>query len=185
MNEDFREVFSAIDEVPWPNLTHAYGPAIDIPHLIRALTSPDLKVRNESWYELHENLWHQGTIYQATAHAVPIFMRLLENPSTAGKYEILAYLALLFTGRSYWDVHKDLEISRSIGSRPDLEPQLERELQWVAATKRAVIEGRDQYLSLLKQGDPGTKVAAAYLLGVIGAVDIDALEAITEAAESA
>jgi hypothetical protein len=63
MNGDFQRVFSAIDQVPWSEVVHAYGPATDIPDLIRALTSPDVKTRSDSWYELHGNLWHQGTIY--------------------------------------------------------------------------------------------------------------------------
>jgi hypothetical protein len=184
MNEDFQEVFSATDNVSWGKIHDAYGPATDVPDLIRALTSRDAKIRNDAWYQLHGNLWHQGTIYEATAHAVPIFLLLLEHPLTIGKPEILVYLALLFAGRSYWDVHKHLKVSGQMVNQPDFKQQLQRELHWVEATKEAISRGKEQYVRLLTEADPGTRIAAAYLLGVIGAIDVDTLEEITRAAES-
>ena len=184
MSGDFHEVFSAVDQIPWAKLVHAYGPATDVPALIRALTSHDAKVRNDSWYELRGNLWHQGTIYEATAYAVPIFLRLLEHPLTIDKQEIPVYLALLYSGRSYWDVHQHLEMSGPIVNKPDFKQQLERELQWVAATKESISKGKEQYLSLLNKADTRTRIAAAYLLGLVGPDDIDTLEDIARAAES-
>ena len=50
-------------------LHHAYGPAEDVPNQLRALISHDEKQRDEALYALHGNIWHQGTIYEATSHA--------------------------------------------------------------------------------------------------------------------
>jgi hypothetical protein len=46
------------------------------------------------------------------------------------------------------------------------------------ATKDAVVKGRETYLVILAGDNSGVKVAAAYLLGLIGASDFDTLEEI-------
>jgi len=74
-----QRLLSVINKVPWSKIEHAYGPAIDVPDLVCALISSDTKIRNDAWYKLHGNLWHQGTIYEATAYAVPIFLELLSR----------------------------------------------------------------------------------------------------------
>jgi hypothetical protein len=183
VNEDFERVFSAIDRVPWSKIEHAYGPATDVPDLIRALTSQDEKVRNQAWSELHGNLWHQGTIYEATAHVVPVFLELLERPKALGKNEVLVFLALLFTGTSYWDVHQHLTIAQAEVGRPGFQEKLKAELGWVEATKSAVVKGREIYVGLLQKGDSGARIASAFLLGLIGASDFDTLEEIIKAGE--
>jgi hypothetical protein len=79
MTTDLDGVFRRLDDVPWAQLHHAYGSAADVPKLIRALISPDAKTRSDAWYELHGNLWHQGTIYEATGHVVPTLLGLLRR----------------------------------------------------------------------------------------------------------
>lgn len=59
------------DDVDWSALRHAYGPATDLPDLIRAAGSVDADARNRAIYELWGTVWHQGTVYQATPAAVP------------------------------------------------------------------------------------------------------------------
>jgi hypothetical protein len=56
-----------LDSVDWKNLGHAYGEASDVPDLIRALASPAKKSREDAWHHLYSNVWHQGTVYEATA----------------------------------------------------------------------------------------------------------------------
>jgi hypothetical protein len=55
---------------------------------------------------------------------------------------------------------------------------LEQELAWVQATKDGVVKGRETYLGILEGDNSGVKIAAAYLLGLIGASDFDTLEEI-------
>src|ERR1700693_3000677 len=76
MNDDLEKFFSAIDSVPWPRIEHAFGPATDVPDLIRGLTSPDVNVQNDAW----SKLWHQGTIYEATSYAVPVSWSCSSSP---------------------------------------------------------------------------------------------------------
>ncbi|GAA4953690.1 HEAT repeat domain-containing protein [Actinoplanes utahensis] len=88
-----------LDEVPWAELTHAYGSAADVPEQIRALGSPDPAVRKQAYHDSYGNIFHQGTRYQATAFAVPFLIELLADPSTpdrAGLLDLLAALAVSY-----------------------------------------------------------------------------------------
>lgn len=171
MKKTVTEALSGLDAVPWSNLRHAFGPAIDIPELIRALPSPDGSVRDKTWHTLYGNLWHQGTIYEATTYAIPFLIRLLEVQAVPDKQRILIYLAMLFTGRSYWSVHKSVSILKDEISKPGFDERLKAELEWVAATKAAVNAGRDIYVQQLHEVAIEPKIAAAYLLGLIGEGD--------------
>lgn len=59
-----------LDDVPWSALTHAYGSAEDVPDLLRALGAPDADTRECAWHDLHGSIWRQGSIYEATSHAL-------------------------------------------------------------------------------------------------------------------
>jgi hypothetical protein len=41
-------VLQGLDVVPWADLEHASGSAVDVPDLLRKLLDPDPKVRNET-----------------------------------------------------------------------------------------------------------------------------------------
>ncbi|MEU8800915.1 hypothetical protein [Spirillospora sp. NPDC048819] len=60
-----------LSSVDWSALTHAYGPADDVPELIHALYLEDEEQVEEALYELFGNVHHQGTVYPATVEAVP------------------------------------------------------------------------------------------------------------------
>ncbi|MFE2458044.1 HEAT repeat domain-containing protein [Streptomyces sp. NPDC059402] len=63
-----------LDAVPWKSLRHAYGPAEDVPELIRALYQDDETAAAEAMHELYGNIHHQGTVYPASAPAVPFLV---------------------------------------------------------------------------------------------------------------
>ncbi|MFG3256728.1 hypothetical protein [Streptomyces sp. NPDC048172] len=72
-----------IDALDWAALEHAYGPADDIPGLLRALASAEAEAeaRDEALDTLFSSLCHQGSVYSATAAAVPFLARLaLDGP---------------------------------------------------------------------------------------------------------
>jgi hypothetical protein len=178
MNQGSEKMLVGLNDVPWAKIKHDYGPAVDVPDLIRALVSSDVEVRGTAWYDLHGNLWHQGTIYEATAYAVPFFLQLLKSEVVPNRHEILIYLARLFLGRSYWDVHKQLTSSLHEAAKPQFAETLRTELSWVDATKQAIRTGKETYLQLLQAKDIGSRIAAAYLLGLIGESENEVLEAI-------
>jgi hypothetical protein len=70
-------------------------------------------------------------------------------------------------------------------AKPEFQQELRSELSWVRATKDAIVDGKDSYLQLLQDPDPGSKIASAYLLGIIGASDFDTLQQVLKAAAPA
>lgn len=91
-------MLNGLDEVNWAGLAHAYGPATDVPGQIRDLLSPDENVRQRALWALHGNIYHQGTIYQATAHAVPFLLEVLEAPECRVPAELLVLLTGIVNG---------------------------------------------------------------------------------------
>jgi hypothetical protein len=79
----------------------------------------------------------------------------------------LAYWAIL------WDVHLHTALLQPEVRKPGFQQRLEQELAWVQATKHAVVKARETYLGILEGDNSGVKIAAAYLLGLIGASDFD------------
>jgi len=69
-------VLVGLADIPWGDLSHAYGPAGDVPGLLRAIASGDAKAAGDAVLELFGNIWHQGTVYQATPCAVPFLARM-------------------------------------------------------------------------------------------------------------
>jgi HEAT repeats len=84
--------FEAVD---WAGLTHAYGGAEDVPVLIRSLVSPDPGERSQALGELFGSICHQGTVYPASAPAVPFLARaaVAAPGSRAGIGLLLAAMA--------------------------------------------------------------------------------------------
>lgn len=69
--------FSAdLDAQPWAGYQHAYGSAADVPDCLRALAGDDEDEASEALSELYGSILHQGSVYEATARAVPYLGRL-------------------------------------------------------------------------------------------------------------
>ncbi|MFE4998773.1 HEAT repeat domain-containing protein [Streptomyces mirabilis] len=68
-----------LNEVDWAALEHAYGPAGDVPEMIRVLYAeefPETERGENVGEELVNNLNHQGSLYPATLEAVPFLAHL-------------------------------------------------------------------------------------------------------------
>lgn len=156
-----------LDKVEWGKLHHAYGSAEDVPILLRSLTSHSEEVRQEAWGDLHGNLWHQGTIYEATAHAVPFLIRLACGPDVPDRHQILSYLGLIVRGSSFWDVHQHLSHHETDKKRPGFPEELQRELGWVRDVRQAVRQGAPHYAGLLADPEPRVRATAGYLLALL------------------
>ncbi|WP_406098558.1 hypothetical protein [Streptomyces sp. NBC_01013] len=72
-------MLEGIDDIDWAALEHAYGPADDVPALLRAAGSTDARDRDEAVDELYTSLCHQGSVYSATAPAVHFVARLARD----------------------------------------------------------------------------------------------------------
>lgn len=66
-----------LDAVDWAGLRQAGGTAEAVPDDLRQLTSADPDRREEALTSLSGSIYHQGTLYSATAAATPFLVRLL------------------------------------------------------------------------------------------------------------
>ncbi|ADG87769.1 HEAT repeat domain-containing protein [Thermobispora bispora] len=92
------DVLAGLDEIPWEELRHCYGPAGDVPGQLRALRSPDPVERERALWHLYGNIYHQGGRYEAAAYAVPFLARLALDPGTEQRAEIVVLLGALAIG---------------------------------------------------------------------------------------
>ncbi len=157
-------MLEGLDQVDWKRLSHAYGSAEDVPDLLRALMSPDSAVREAAIGELHGNIYHQGTVYEATAYAAPFLLELLEAPEVAGKAELLFLVHSIATGSSYLAVHGEMDHYRKERHTAAFQEQFRQEQGWASAARHAVWDGIPTYLRLLETPEIATRSMAAYLL---------------------
>lgn len=69
----------ALDDPRWGELRHCYGPAEDIPDLLRQLAAaPGPQANNwaDPWFTLWSSLCHQDDVYPASYAAVPHLVRI-------------------------------------------------------------------------------------------------------------
>lgn len=153
------EAVDDLDRIPWKDLTHAYGSADDVPDLLRALrtASPDLQGEESPLWQLFGNIWHQGTIYEATAYAVPFLIEIAANARTPDRPGVLALLGEIAKGSSYRDVHGDLL------DEVDFEEKRGRELGWVEDAHAAVARGFAVLVGITRERSD-VRFAAAHVL---------------------
>jgi hypothetical protein len=98
MTNEHASAHSELDSVDWAATWHAFGPATDIPEHLAALGATDARVRAEALESLYEKLRHQGTLYQATAVAVPFLLRLAADPTLPNRAKVVGLVAHLAVG---------------------------------------------------------------------------------------
>lgn len=133
-----------LNKINWLQLHHAYGEASDVPILIRSLLSQDKDEREKTLRELFGNIWHQGTIWEASSYAVPFLYELLKLPETPDKLSVAFLLANLATGtHSYYGVlenNKQEETWRRILAKEakNLEDEVAKTIKHEEATRSAI-----------------------------------------------
>lgn len=156
-----------LDEIPWCQLSHAYGTAEDVPVLLRELqtASPKLKGEEHPIWHLFGNIWHQGTVYEATSYAVPFLIRLARDPQTPDRISVLNLLEAIARGTSYHAVHegilKYLDGSRFDQAECDRKKTLE--LEWVSKAHAAVLAGFEIFVEITRD-ESDVRYAAAHVL---------------------
>lgn len=150
--------------INWSDLSHAYGSAEDVPQLLRDLTSPDEQLRRRSRGTLYTNIYHQGTVYQASAYAVPFLLELLQEETLPERDELLVLLAYLAQGNTYHRQHWHF-YAEERKQDPTIHAELEEGMFWVEKTYEAVSAGLPLYFSLLEDPSPKLRMAALRLLG--------------------
>ena len=89
---------SQLSSVDWGVLTHAYGPAEDVPDQLRNLANDDPQLREQARDAMRSNVYHQGNRYTATAHTIPFVLGLLADSGTPERAELLELFLSLALG---------------------------------------------------------------------------------------
>ena len=157
-----------LDTVNWGALSHAFGPADNVPGLLRGLISEDADVRWAAYDKLTNTVWHQGTVYSVSAHVVPFLIAMLRSPNTPDKRLPAVLLAMLADGSSGLEVHATGDSPIAARMRAwlveegrDLEAELAQEREWVEETRLAVGEAVPLLLPFLSDEEAGVREAIA------------------------
>ncbi|MFJ2872338.1 hypothetical protein [Streptomyces sp. NPDC087298] len=172
---DLTRFLADVDAQPWADLQHAYGSAADVPGFLRALAGESEDAASEAVSELYGTILHQGSVYGATARAVPYLAQL----AGAGyrTEDLLVLLGGIAEGGAD-DGDGDEAACRAavVGQLPLLlatvdaeDPGLRRAAVWAAAMTGAA----EKALPVLRlrgetETDPGVR---AELLGALARLD--------------
>lgn len=129
-----------VGEVDWAALEHAYGAAADVPGLVRTAVGRDDDAAARALGELEARITHQGTLYSASAAAVPVLIRLACSRRTRRRPQLLRQLALIAEG--------------SATSQAVLDD-----------VRRALAAGAERLLKLHSDPDAPVRRTAAYVVG--------------------
>lgn len=161
-----------IDSIDWSVLTHAHGAASDVPGLLRAALSPNEDDREFAFELLHETIWHQGTVYQASAYVIPYLFNMLDCSETPDKAAVAFLIASLADGHSYLEVHAVGDINQETIWRKllaengrELEAEVAKELAWVKAARDAVGKRLSLLYPYLGDKDETVRWTMARVLG--------------------
>jgi hypothetical protein len=80
----------------WGAVEHAYGPASDVPDMLEALVSPDADARGSALEDLFSSINHQGSVYPASALAVPFLCELALSENLPDRAYLLRLLAGIY-----------------------------------------------------------------------------------------
>jgi hypothetical protein len=130
-------MLEGLDDVPWDELEHAYGRASDVPGQIRDLLSSKANKRESALSELFGNIHHQGTLYSATAPAVPFLAEVArcEEAHPRVRIELLWLLAAIAAGGS--DLSDTPPLKRARAAKDAVRAELATLLPFVAAEDEA------------------------------------------------
>jgi hypothetical protein len=162
---NFKKVDIMLDQlssIKWSDLSHAYGRADDIPPLLRDLASSDAQIRRDALRTLYTTIYHQGSVYQASAYAASFLIELVQQPALADREEFLILLAYLAQAHSSYHQHSDEHTQD-----PALLAKGEQDVFWAERTYEAVATGIPLYWSLLENPDIQLRLAALFVLGAL------------------
>jgi len=164
LSSEKKELLAGLEDIDWHGLQHAYGPANDVPDLLRLLLSDDETVRDDAWQELYGNLWHQGDVYQATSYAVPFIIQLLNSEAAPDKLGLLAFLQAIATGNP-WLSERHIWMEPVLARQGrDFQAEIEQAGLYARQAREAVGKGLSTYLACLHHPDPDVREIASALL---------------------
>ncbi|MBT8492986.1 MAG: hypothetical protein KJO07_07995 [Deltaproteobacteria bacterium] len=151
VHAELGDLFDQIESVDWSDQEDAYGQATSAPNILVGLLAQDdpdsEEVSDHVYGQLWSHLCHQGTVYSATAVALPFAIRIAAYRKAPFRKALLDFI-------SACACHSAETIERA------------REEEWddVLGCYRALIDGVDSVLGLLEEDDPAIRNKAVRLL---------------------
>ncbi|MFI5380087.1 MAG: hypothetical protein ACHRHE_12380 [Tepidisphaerales bacterium] len=161
-----------LEAIEWGSLSHAYGPATDVPRDLRRLASCAAELREQALFELQGSIYHQSDIFDATAAAVPFLVRLAVCTAIPNRREILRFLVEIARS-AFWDPEA---IRKSWAKARRRYPQLwgekardiaEEKIANMRLVQPALIACSDQFRALQTDSDEPIRTAATKILAEI------------------
>lgn len=187
----------SLESVSWDDLNHAYGAAGDVPETLRALAGDDAEDRRQAFSELCGNIFHQGTRYQASPHAIPFLLELARSPEVPDRARILVLLANLALGYpddSFlpWGVEPDMLRGSLRAAEESMTPPEREHCRKYhygplidLACYEAVLAGLPSLAPLLEDPDEDLRCACAYLFSWFPEAAASSLSALLASATEA
>ncbi|MFG2871264.1 PBS lyase [Streptomyces sp. NPDC048338] len=144
-------MLTGIEEVDWASLGHAYGPADDVPELLRGLASADPAERELALDGMYGSVHHQGDVYDSTLACIPFLLELVADPGIQDRGAIVE----LLTSIGGIDLGSDDEVDELDPEDEDFPPAAN-----YAMAAAAVAAGADVFLGLAGDPDPEVRLAA-------------------------
>ncbi|MET8842770.1 HEAT repeat domain-containing protein [Streptomyces rubiginosohelvolus] len=148
-------MFSGIDEVDWASMEHAYGPADDVPGLLRGLASADPAEREAALDGMYGAVHHQGDVYACTLACIPFLFELVVDPGVQDRGGVVE----LLTSIGGFDLDEDDEAEID-------EDEIEGAANYAMAAA-AVTAGAGVFFELIADEDPGVRLAAPLALATL------------------
>ena len=155
------EALAGLEDVAWDQLEDAYGAAVDVPDLLRAIAAGE----RHAIGTLHGHVFHQGaSYYPSTAPTVPFLVRLACAPSTPHREDVIGFLSEMTAGhQGYselgWEPYAFRSTPASLGY-PEADATVD-----AIRTHAAALE------ALLDDDAPHVRAATAHLLAGLGGGD--------------
>ncbi|MFI8960832.1 PBS lyase [Streptomyces sp. NPDC053493] len=164
-------MLTGIEEVDWASLGHAYGPADDVPELLRGLASADPAERETALDGMYGAVHHQGDVYDSTLACIPFLLELVADPTVQDRGAIVE----LLTSIGGIDLCGDEELD-------ELDPDDEEFIPAAnyAMAAAAVAAGADVFLGLVDDPDPEVRLAAPCALASLHAEPARVLDLLRE-----
>ncbi|MFH8473152.1 HEAT repeat domain-containing protein [Streptomyces sp. NPDC018000] len=148
-------MFAGIDEVDWASMEHAYGPADDVPAMLRGLASADPAEREAALDGMYGAVHHQGDVYACTLACIPFLFELVADPGIRDRGSIVE----LLTSIGGIDLDGDDEDELD-------EEEIEAAANYAMAAT-AVTVGAGVFFELMADEDRGVRLAAPLALATL------------------
>ncbi|WP_157597395.1 HEAT repeat domain-containing protein [Streptacidiphilus rugosus] len=135
---------AGLDDVPWAELWHAYGLAVDVPDQLRAMQAGDWEGRYPPIAQLANHIVHQGTRYQAAVHTIPFLVRMALDAGQTHRDQIVGLLCSIAIGLEDDHLPSGYDPREDVSDRENLRSQADEWAQWIAEAPDADIRKQRQ-----------------------------------------